>query len=361
MNFGFKLRCVLTAWTVGFVVVHAARCDEQSKLSEQFFESSTFVAQDSLDIGTEPESDALACLQELSWKPDSFQVQLQTARANEGDWLVRFPSARPVGNEVNDSVAMEWYQASDAMGEPKLAPAVVVVHESGSGMTVGRLIAKSLRTKGIHAFLLQLPYYGVRRGTGDKPSGKQLAEALCQSVVDARRARDAVAALPLIEESHISLQGTSLGGFVTATTAGLDRGYQHVFILLAGGDLIDVLANGAKDAVKVRQAMLSDGMTESEFREMLRRIEPLRLAHRVDPQNVWLFSGLYDEVVPQKNSVLLAQAAGLDDQHHIQMMASHYSGIIFLPMVTSQMVQIISNPHRADVGALRPQRKLVQP
>lgn len=361
MKIGSKLGFVFTAWTVCFVFIHAARCDDLSKLSDQLVELSTFIAEDSLDIGKEPLGDALACLQELAWKPDSFKVQLETARAREGDWLVRFPSARPVGNEVNDTVAMEWYLAREETGEPILAPAVVVVHESGSEMTVGRLIAKSLRSKGIHAFLLQLPYYGVRRGTGDKPSGKQLAEALCQSVVDARRARDAVAALPLIEASHISLQGTSLGGFVTATTAGLDRGYQHVFILLAGGDLNDVLANGAKDAVKVRQAMLSDGMTESEFREMLRRIEPLRLAHRIDPQRVWLFSGLYDEVVPQKNSVLFAQAAGLDDKHHFKMMANHYSGIIFLPMVTSQIAQIISNPHREDVGDPRPQHKLLQP
>ncbi len=329
--------------------------------AEELFEAKTFVATDSLDIGAEPSADALTCLKGLVWNRESFEVRLETAHEHEGDWLVRFPSARPIGNVVNDLVALEWYQACDSTGEPVAAPAVVVVHESGSGMTVGRLIAKSLRSRGLHAFLLQLPYYGIRRGEGPKPSGAQLAEALCQSVVDARRARDAVAALPLIQDSSISLQGTSLGGFVTATAAGLDRAYQHVFILLAGGDLYGVLANGAKDAVKVREAMMSDGMTENGFREMLQRIEPLRLAHRVDPQQVWLFSGLYDEVVPQKNSVLLAQAAGLDDQHHVKMMANHYSGIIFLPFVTAQMVQIITSPHQAVEDDQRLQRTQVQP
>ncbi len=306
-------------------------------------ETRTFIAEDSLDIGEESSKDALACLNSLAWKCEQFDVHLERAREHEGDWLVRFPSARPVGNHVNDLVAMEWYQARTAAGEPMLAPAAVVVHESGSGMTVGRLIAKSLRSKGIHTFMLQLPYYGARRGAGAKPDGSQLGEALCQSVVDARRAHDAVAALPFVDNRRIALQGTSLGGFVTATTAGLDQAYAHVFILLAGGDLYDVLKNGRRDAVNVRQAMMADGMGDSEFRNMLQRIEPLRLAHRVDPQRVWLFSGRYDDVVPPKNSELLAQAAGLDDKHHIKMLANHYSGIVFLPMISEQMGQIIKN------------------
>ncbi len=145
---------------------------------------------------------------------------------------------------------MEWYQAKDKDRNPINAPGRVIVHESGNGMTVGRIVARSLRSKGIHTFMMQLPYYGVRRGEGGRPSGEKLVEALRQGIADARRARDAVAAVPLVDASRISLQGTSLGGFVTATTAGLVQAYHRTFVLLAGGDLYGTLMSARKTLPK---------------------------------------------------------------------------------------------------------------
>jgi hypothetical protein len=137
------------------------------------------------------------------------------------------------------------------------------------------------------------------------------------------------------------LQGTSLGGFVTATAAGLDHGYHRVFVLLAGGDLYGTLMSGKKDAEKVRAELMKAGLGEDNVRQMLNTIEPLRLAHRFDPNRTWLFSGKYDDVVPPKSTRLLAEAAHLDASHHIEMLANHYSGILFMPIVTQQMHDIM--------------------
>jgi len=52
-----------------------------------------------------------------------------------------------------------------------------------------------------------------------------------QAIIDVRRGKDAVACLPLVQKDVVGIQGTSLGGFVTATVAGLDRGYGRVFVL----------------------------------------------------------------------------------------------------------------------------------
>ena len=68
-----------------------------------------------------------------------------------------------MGDAINDLVAMEWYAVLDDAGQPVKAPAMVVVHESGSGMTVGRMVASGLRDRGLHAFMMQLPFYGLRR------------------------------------------------------------------------------------------------------------------------------------------------------------------------------------------------------
>jgi cephalosporin-C deacetylase-like acetyl esterase len=168
-----------------------------------------------------------------------------------------------------------------------------------------------------------------------------LVPAVRQAVADVRRARDAAAVLPLVDASRIAVQGTSLGGFVTATVAGLDEGYDKVFILLAGGDLVGVLEKGKKDAEKVREKLAESGMTENQIKETLHAIEPTRLAHRYRPDRTWIFSGKYDDVVPLAHCQLLADAGNLPEDHHVQMEANHYSGIIYLPMVMARIAEEI--------------------
>jgi dienelactone hydrolase len=296
----------------------------------------TFAAEDTLGLDADTSKDANECLAGLRWKPGKFQVTCEKGSDERSDLLIRFPSAMPSGDAINDNVCLEWYVAKDVAKKPVRTRCVIVVHESGRGMTVGRIFARGLAAQGLHTFMVQMPGYGTRRSehTG-KP--EMILTSMKQAVADARRARDAAACLPLVDGSRIGIQGTSLGGFVTSTTAGLDQGFDRVFILLAGGNLHDVVLNGAKDAAKVRERLESIGVNGDTVRELARPVEPLRLAHRLNPQTTWLYSGKYDDVVPPACSIALARAANLPDGHHIEMPADHYSGIIFLPSV---MVEI---------------------
>ena len=302
-----------------------------------------FAATDTLACGAEANDDAKECLANLSWTPSNFTVHLEAAEPGRGDWLVRFPSARPIGNSTNDLASMEWFAAHDKEGAIRQARAVVVVHESGRGMTVGRVIARGLNSHGLHAFMLHLPGYGARRVEGISDIERALP-ALQQAIADVRRARDAVAALPAVDRSVVGVQGTSLGGFVTATVAGLDRGYDRVFILLAGGNLHEVVLHGAKDAAKTREKLAAAGVTEEQIKELARHVEPLRLAHRINPAGTWLYSGKFDDVVPPSCSLALAKAAQLPAGHHIELSADHYSGIIYLPQVVQQMYERMVEP-----------------
>ncbi|QDT02178.1 Acyl-coenzyme A:6-aminopenicillanic acid acyl-transferase [Rubripirellula lacrimiformis] len=321
--------------------------DQQSavtppQLSEsELVAGAVFAARDTLDTGHEPSADARACLDGLIWQATDFDVQCQPPHDRCGDWSIRFPSPTLTGDAANDVVNLEWYMARDEAGLPITAPAVVVVHESGSNMTVGRLIASSLRQYGLHAFMIQLPYYGERRVNSDRPAGEQMFSAISQAVTDVRRARDAVAALPLIATDNISVQGTSLGGFVTATAASLDSGFNHVFIMLAGGDLFDVIEKGEKDAARLRESLAERGITGSKLKSLTATVEPTRIAHRLDPATTWIYSAQFDRVVPPASAKILATTAGLDRSHHIEMLANHYSGIIYLPYLLDQMQQQI--------------------
>jgi dienelactone hydrolase len=299
----------------------------------------TFTAKDSLNCGDEKNTDACDCIEGLAWTCAPFEVGIERP-SGPGDWLVRFPSARPAGDATNDRVGMEWNLAKGEDGKPVKAPAVVVVHESGRGMVAGRLFANGLRAYGLHTFLIHMPGYGVRT-PAVRPGIKEMLPGLTQAIADARRAGDAVAALPFVDQSNISLLGISLGGFVTATVSGLDRGYTRTFVLLAGGNLPDVILKGGKDAAKIRTELAKAGVTEQQIRDVSRLIEPMRLAHRVNPACTWLFSGTKDEVVPPECSLAFAKAARLDAGHHIELPVGHYTAAVMIPVILQQTADII--------------------
>lgn len=318
--------------------------------SPAFPPAAAISASDSLQIGTETAEDARLCLEGLVWSPGEFDVQCRAPDDESCSAVVTFASPVPSGDAVNDRVVLEWYAAHDGSGQPIRAPAVVVVHESGSRMTVGRLIAQGFRPLGVHAFLIHLPQYGQRR-TGDRrPDGAQFLQLIRQAVADVRRARDAVAALPLVDADRIALQGTSLGGIISATVAGLDHGYDRVFLMLAGGDLYELLQNGQRDAAKFREELQRAGLTGDKLRAITQVVEPLRLAPRIDPQRTWLYTADYDQVVPAVNSDRLSAAMRLSTAHHVRLAADHYTGIIYLPLLLEQMAQEI----RAADGAAGP-------
>ncbi|WP_442511563.1 dienelactone hydrolase family protein [Novipirellula sp. SH528] len=306
----------------------------------------SLVAKDSLNPPEEASDDARHCLTGLIWPPSEFEVSWNAPLAGKGDALALFPSPIPSGDLQNDRVPMECYFARDKNGAPITAPAVVVVHESGSKMAVGRVFARGFQTCGVHAFLIHLPYYGNRRSADDHPDRRKVIDAIPQAVADVRRARDAVAALPYVQNGRVSLQGTSLGGFVSATSACLDSGakgcgYENVFILLAGGNLMQVIQSGKKDAAKFRQQLEQSGLSLNEISELVNRVEPMRIAHRLDPKHTWLYSADYDQVVPIQNAIALAHTADLDPSHHVRMLGNHYSGIVYIPFVIPKMAKAI--------------------
>jgi len=326
-----------------FFTIHPLMAAEPSQWIGQ-----QFSAEDTLQTGEESDPDARECLQGLSWKPVSFQVAVEAPlAADRGEATIRFPSPLSPRDDESANVVMEWYAARHAEALLATAPAVVVVHESGRNMTVGRMIAQGFSQRGIHAFLVQLPGYGARRWQQKQVDAVRL-KSIPQGVGDVRRARDAVAALPGVERNRISLQGTSLGGFIASTAAGLDHGYANVFLLLSGGDVFTVLQNGDRDAAKWRQNAKDAGLDEEALRELVWQIEPNRLAHRVNPERTWLYSGVFDTIVPIANARSFATAAKLSESHHVLMPVDHFAGILLLPAVLDQMAAVMQQAPPAN-------------
>lgn len=297
-----------------------------------------FIAHDSLNVGATQDADTADCLKGFTWTPGSFEVTLADA-LDEGDHLVRFPSPIPTGDDANDMVSMVWHQSKDLAGNVRTAPAILIVHESGRRMEVGRMFARSLREMGFHTFQIHLPHYGERSNGKHPADAATLLTRVRQGVADTRRAYDAIKVLPNVA-GPIAIQGTSLGGFVAALAAGVDGCFDSVHLLLAGGNLYEMMQNGQKDTAKVRRKLEEQGITGEKLKSLLYMMEPTRLAHRLDPQKTWMYSAIFDTVVPKKNADALAEAISLPNDHHIQFPANHYSGVIFIPLVLKNVANI---------------------
>lgn len=296
---------------------------------------------DTLGPTTDSKPDAQACLDGLAWSPAPFSVTWAPDPDSASRRIVSFPSPVPSGDATNDRVTMVWYPAFQDGAQQDQAPAVLVVHESGRAMPVGRLFARAFQAEGMHAFLIHLPYYGLRRGDAERPEPDNLVTVIRQAIADVRRGRDAIAVLPGVDTSRIAIQGTSLGGFVTSVAASLDRAFQTTFVMLAGGNLYDVLLGEARDAANFRRDLEHAGFQGDAVRQLLWQIEPIRVAHRLDPQRTWLYTAENDEVVPLESALALARTAGLSDAHHVRMAGGHYTAIIHFATIVRQAAEQI--------------------
>lgn len=317
--------------------------------------SRTFSASDTFTRTTDADPAAQAALDLAKWKPQEFEVLTslpaqgrEMDKANQAGYgaIVKFPSPKANGDKLNDTVTMEWFVARDAQGKPIEAPAMVVLHILQNEMTIPRLFAREFSRQGIHAFVMYMPHYGPRRKPGIKPDVKTFLEGAQQAVADARRARDAINALPNIRRDRIGIQGTSLGGFICTGAASLDGVFNPVMPTLAGADLPDLFMHGKKEVAQIREQVRKMGISDEEFRAMISRIDPLLLAHRLDPKKTWLFNAQQDEVIPMANAKALAKAAKIPEHQHIWMTGGHVTCIVNLPVVLPVMVEKIKAADR---------------
>jgi hypothetical protein len=278
-------------------------------------------------------------LNNLLWNHLTFDAECR-AHDTDGILSIQFRSPLPLGIEKSDDVVLDWHLARDATGRSIAGPAVVVLDILNGGNLVAGYIAKTLAKSGIHGFVLHMPLTSQRSLADGKIDWAAFLPALRQAAGDARRARDVIAALPLVT-GPIGIQGTSLGGFVATLAASIDNAFDPVVLALTGGDVFGVLTTGKMDAARVRQRLLSVGYDDTKLREWLWQIEPLRVAHRLDPNRTWLFSARFDQVVRKIYGQQLASTIGLGWHHHRQFAGCHYTCILGAPRFLSELVRAI--------------------
>ncbi len=330
-----RLKLIYAVLAVGLLVacVHSAHAGGVAE--------ATFAATDSPKARVDDDPKVQAILDAVSWDAGGFEVRCTATPGLGYDALVRFDSPMPTGKRQVDRVVLVWYAARGEDGEAMEAPAVLMVHSLHPQMIVADHLAKTFAMRGLHTFVLQLPGYGHRwGGQGSDPGVTALVHGR-QAVADCLRARDVIAALPNIKPGPIALQGTSLGGFVAATAGGIEQAFDPVVLLISGGDCYNALMNGQHDAMFLRQALNRRGYRGEALGDLLEPVEPLRVAHRLNPERTWMISARDDVTIPRASSDALAQAVGLDDDHRMWLGTNHYTTLLLLPAAAQHMADII--------------------
>jgi hypothetical protein len=276
-------------------------------------------------------------LRRIVWPGQRFAAKCRLDSLG-GDVSVHFPSPLPQGYPVWDEVVLDWHIARDQGGKFTSGPAVLVLDILLGGNRVSGYIAKTLAKHGIHGFVMHMPQNGRRRLASETHDWGVFLPSLTQAAGDARRSRDVIASLPLVT-GPVSLQGTSLGGFVATLAGSIDDAFGSVMLALTGGDVFGVMQSGKMDAALVRRQLLNVGYDDEKLREYLWGIEPLRVAHRLNPKRTWLFWARFDQVVKPVHSAKLADAIGLDWQHRRQIAGCHYTCFVSAPRFLGEMMR----------------------
>ncbi len=302
---------------------------------------STFQANDTHRTWADKNPETQLLLEQAAFEPGDFDVRCTATPGLDYDALVRFDSPKPNGTKWVDEVVLMWYAARDEDDQPIEASAVLIVHSMHPQMIIGKQIARTFAKRGVHAFVIQLPGYGLRWDERRLYPGVTTLEHGAQGIADCLRARDAIRALPNIKPGPIALQGTSLGGYVAATVGGVETDFKPVMLLISGADCFSTLKNGEHDAKHLYHALRRQGYDDETLRTMLDAVEPLHVAHRLDAEQTYLISAKNDVTIPKANSDALVEAIGLDDSHHVQIQTTHYSTLVLIPAASELMADII--------------------
>jgi dienelactone hydrolase len=176
-------------------------------------------------------------------------------------------------------------------------PAVVYLHGSGGDRTELLVPATWMAARRVVALTLTMPEGSTSAGT---PTEQLVAqkEGVVDSVIAARRAVDALAALPQVDPDRIGLVGWSSGARIGAILAGIEPRLKAFDLLSGGSPPVEEYASQAPESLR------------PAIRRELGAVDPLRWVAKARPGSVLLQDGRKDTVVPRAALLALAKAAG---------------------------------------------------
>jgi dienelactone hydrolase len=282
----------------------------------------------------------------------AFDAVLSDAPADDDvNWrLVRvtFPSPVvspwPENNVVPGELYLPARPTAGKLSPAGKLPAAVVLDILDGSAIVPRALARGLAEQGVAALYIPMACYGVRRPAGnvhyayfaDHPD--RSPDNLRQTVMDVRRAKAVLSALPDVDAARVSITGVSMGGIMTALAAGVDGTFYRVVPVMAGGDIAAITFH-CREARQIKAACLAKGIDQRKLADILRPVDPLTFANRIDPATCLMINAALDEVIPRATTDALNK--GIGGPRMLMFQAGHYGAAFYLLNIRQAAVDFI--------------------
>ncbi len=149
-----------------------------------------------------------------------------------------------------------------------------------------------------------LRFESTKNFTDDSYKTLEGAERILKHyIIDVRRGIDWLATQKEVDSHHLGIMGISLGAIVASVVMEADPRIQAGVFLLGGADLAGIINTSEENSlIKFRQRVIKhESLDPQKFRDMamrmLKPVDPMSYAHRLDPRRVLMINGYFDQVI----------------------------------------------------------------
>jgi dienelactone hydrolase len=172
---------------------------------------------------------------------------------------------------------------------------------------------------------------------------ESLADLIQKQVEESNRLYDWLSTEPEVDPDRSGILGMSIGAILASLLTESNPNVHAAAYVLGGGNLPDIMSSPqgyVKRRVRER-IMAENGLSAEEFRrsseKLLKKVDPLTYAGRLDARRIIMVNGRFDHVIPYQDAEALWSALGKPDWLVIP--SGHYTASMFLGYIRKRVTE----------------------
>ncbi|MDP2947345.1 MAG: alpha/beta fold hydrolase [Nanoarchaeota archaeon] len=159
-----------------------------------------------------------------------------------------------------------------------------------------------LNSLGVSSFHIDLPYHGERSFNDNNHSDfdinpERIKLFMNHILIDIKKS---VSLLEKIGYKNIGILGYSLGGISALLAMGKDNRLNKCISICSGGDIADLVLNSPM-VQDISEELIIKGYDYQDLKKLLADVEPCNYARNINPNNILMINGIFDNIVPIRN------------------------------------------------------------